>query len=899
MSYWTKFVLILILIHSNYVALCQSGQEKMPITDVIKQISKNESVKFYFHEEWLDTIKTSSVTTVEELLQFLKSSADLNYHRIGQQIFLLRQKSPIHNFISSDQGSREKMLFARELGLQDDDVLLEIGDPSAINRNSTVLISGQVKHIDTGEPIPGAAIFESTSNFSAVTDQKGNYSMEIPLGKHDITAQFSGFEDKRLVIYVHSGDTLNIQLTPGIITLQEIAVVADMDANVNSAQTGKNSLQIKQLDNIPKVLGETDIMQVALSLPGVQNVGEGSTGINVRGGKADQNLILLDRAVIYNPFHFFGFFSSFNSDIIKSVDIYKGNVPVNYGGRLSSLLAVSTDPGDKINTHVDVGISPVTSKLSFNTPVVKERSSLTFGGRTTYSKYVISRIDNENVRQSDPSFHDLTTSYFHQFENNSSIKFSGYYSKDQFRLTPDSLYQYRNFGSSLQWNQVINKNLNVESASAWSRYDYQILFQSDSLGAFQYGFDIEDLYFSESLHWNLDNTHQLSIGGDLRIYDLTPGYLQPFGENSLVETRSIDRERGREAAVYFSDEFKLFSKWLFDVGLRYSFFQPTGGRSIKFYHPNTIKSNNSIAKEQYFGRDEVISTFHGPEARVSVVYSLPLESSVKLSFNSMRQYIHVLSNNVTISPTDTWKLSDPNFEPQLSHQISMGYFRNFSSNTIEASVEGYYKVFSNIVDYKVGADLILNPDIEQDILQGNGLAFGVEFLIKKNAGALTGWLGYAFSRSLQQFNSSFAEERINNGNYFPSNFDKPHNLTAVSNYKITRRYSVSANLVYTSGRPVTYPTAIYTLNGSEVVHFANRNQFRVPDYFRMDLSFNVEGSHKNTKRFKGYWSFSIYNVTARKNVYSIFFENRNGEIKAYKLAVLGAAIPSISYNIEM
>ncbi len=872
--------------------------QNIKLINLIEKIESAENVRFYFHEPLLDSIRIgSNINSSESLLEALDQIASISYFKQGNKIYITPGLE-VRAALSFEDGNEETVLFEREMQTESGEDVIVVGSQSNYKGESTLILRGKITSTEDGKPVYGATVFTSDQKRSSISDNNGNYRLALPRGQNEVRIQFSGLDDKTIKVWMISSGSMDIKMEPTTIMLEEVAVSADADANLKAVEIGKSTLELSELDNLPKVLGETDLLQVALTLPGVQNVGEGSAGINVRGGKTDQNLILLNRAVVYNPFHFFGFFTAFNSDIIRNVDIYKGNIPVNYGGRLSSLLDINSQTGSKEKPSGVIGLSPVTTRASLETPIIKDKTSLVLGGRTTYSEWLLRQLEDQRIKQANPRFTDITGSIHHLFEDNSSLKVSTYYSKDKFRLTPDSVFSYENFNSSIEWDQVINENISLNSLVALSQYSFNIKYKEDVTAAFQYGFEIQDVYAAEALNLDIWENHQIKAGIDFRQYDLLPGFLRPLGNTSTQITEEISRERGRESSVFVSDAYQVTPNLVLNGGVRYSNFQALGGRSVNIYEENSLKSEASLLRTEEYSKNQIISTFGGPELRMSAVYTLPGESSIKGSYNIMRQYIHALSNNVTISPTATWKLSDPNFQPQVSHQFSAGYFRNFKLNTIETSIEAYYKTMQNLVDYKVGADLVLNPEIEQDIIQGEGRAYGVELLVRKNYGILTGWVGYTFSRSLQKFDSPFDEETINNGNFFPSNFDKPHNLTVVSNYKLTRRYSLSMNTVYATGRPITYPTAVYSLGGNEIVHFADRNKFRVPDYFRIDLSFNVEGSHRKSKLTKGSWSFSVYNLLARKNVYSIYFENSGGQIKGYKLAVLGTAIPSIVYNLE-
>ncbi|MEQ9298752.1 MAG: TonB-dependent receptor [Cyclobacteriaceae bacterium] len=874
-----------------------------PLIRAIEIVEARTSYRFYFSNQWLLDIsitKQISASNIEEVVGMLIEGTTLQFVVLSEKVIITNNAPIITSLnLSKSELSSAQYLFEREYetGLLAGEVVV-IGDKSKLVAGEESLVAGFVRSDETGEALTGAVVFIPDANRSTVTDSKGFYTISVPNGKNELVFRISGLQQEKRNIMVFSDGSLNMSMEPEAILLDEVSILADADVNITDVKMGVSTIDMEGLKNIPKVLGENDLVQIMLTLPGVQNIGEGASGINVRGGKTDQNLILFNNATVYNPFHFFGFFSAFNADLISNTELYKSSIPANYGGRLSSLLDVKMKTGNKERFTVKGGISPITSQLSFETPLVKDKTSLIAGVRTTYSDWILNQVNDESISNSDPTFVDVGVGIDHSYGDNNSINASVYYSRDQFRITTDSLYSYHNFNAALNWKHLFNDKLSGHIIATTSQYAFDIAYDLVPESAFNYGFEINDVFGQAALNYLPNQEHDIRLGADVRLYDLAPGFIFPIGDASEVQQEEIAQERGRETSFFISDDYKPTERLNFSVGLRYSIFSALGGRTVNFYEQGLPRNEGTLQSSVDYASNEVIDTYHGPEIRLSARYSLPQNSSIKAGFTTTRQYIHSLSNNVSISPTDTWKLSDPNFAPQFGRQFSLGYFRNLEGNKIEASVEAYYKTFENLLDYKVGADLVLNPSIEVDVIQGTGKAYGVELLLRKKTGKLNGWVGYTYSRSQQRFNSQFAEERINNGAYFSSNHEKPHDFSLVSNYKYTRRFSFSMNVAYSTGRPITYPTAKYNLSGNEIVHFSDRNAFRIPNYFRIDLSFNIEGSHKVKKLAHSFWSFSIYNVTARKNVYSVFFVNEGGQVQGYELSVLGTAIPSITYNFK-
>lgn len=874
------------------------------LIDALDSIDKKLPYSIYFKEEWIDSVRVSGMYSnfeINTILDSLLNSAGINYTILNNSIILTGDvkltKSLIYD--STSVSYQSKYIFEREFKGNTDQEVITVGKRSLMKAGATALVAGFVKNAETGDPISSAEVYTKDATINTLTDERGFFSLNLPVGYQTITVHYSGMKVKQQKIILFSDGNMNVILEEEPHVLNEITIYSDKNANVSNVSMGATSINMEESKNIPKILGENDLLQVALTLPGIQNVGEGSAGINVRGGKTDQNIILLNNATIYNPFHFLGFFSSFNADVIGSSELLKSGIPVSYGGRLSSLLNVKMKKANKDHFAAKLGINPITTSASVEVPIIKGKTSLLAGVRTTYSDWILRRVPNENLKNSKPTFSDYSVNLNHSYGESNSINVSGYYSQDRFSLTPDSTTRYINKNISFEWSHLISEKLISTLIAGLDSYQFTIVYASElePETTFTYGFDINEKFGKLAFDYFPSDKHDIQLGADAKLYNLQPGKLEPTGA-SAAEPIELQPEKGLESSFFISDEFKLSKKISLLGGLRYSFFSPIGYRSINYYQPGVPKNESSLISTKEFDKGELIDTYGGPEVRFSGKYSINEVSSVKLSITQMRQYIHAISNTISVSPTDTWKLSDPNIAPQQSMQFSVGYYRDFLDKKVDVSIETYYKKLTNLLDYKIGADLVLNKNLETDVIQGIGRAYGIELLVRKPGGKLNGWLSYTYSRSQQKFDSEFNENRINNGNYFPSNFEKPHDLSIVANYKATRRYSFSMNVVYSTGRPVTYPTGKYLLSNIEITHFSDRNSYRIPDYFRIDLSLNIESTHKIKTIGKGYWSFSVYNVLARRNVYSVFFTNSKGTIKGYELSVLGSAIPSITYNVK-
>lgn len=887
------------------------------IKTALETIEKSTNFKFYFEEEWL--IENKSILnislknkTIDEVLNQILNQTDINYFIDKNKIILskhniIREKLP-DDFFEKQVDPKNKSLDNMPIFYKDNDSLITsskrldkvtvIGKESKKSEKKTCLLSGHLIDAKTGQPLSNVLVKVQNKKISTLTDIDGYYKLTVPVGVNYIETEY--ISHNRLVkkVVLYNDGTLNLKLEEKVNLLDEVVISAKKSENVKSAVTGVTSINIEGIKNIPLVLGERDIFKVATILPGVKQTGEGSAGYNVRGGKEDQNLILLDNGLIYNPAHFFGFFSSVNPFTTKKANIYKGSIPAEFGGRLSSVFDITTKNGNPTKFSGEGGIGPVTSNLSLSTPIVKDKSSLLVGVRGTYSGWILRSLKNKSLKNSQASFYDAILKYNHKINEKNNLESTFYYSHDAFSISSDSLYKYSNRLISLKWDHTFNEKNKGSLIFTNSEYKFFIDYNGSELKAFDFGYKVNESQAILKLSHTYNEKHKFNYGLSSKLYGINPGYLNPRNPASAIIPVSIEKERGIESAAYFSDTFKVNSKLLLDLGLRYSSFSALGASSQRVYQENVPLSDATVIETRNYNTNEVIKTYGGFEPRFSARYIIGDNLSLKGSYDKTYQYIHLLSSNTTQSPTDTWKLSDLNVKPQLAQQFSLGLYKNIPKHDIELSLEGYYKTSSNFLDYKVAAQLLLNENIETQLLQGKGKAYGLEFLIKKNSGRLNGWIGYTYSRTFVKLDSQFSDERVNNGNYFPANFDKPHDVSIVLNYRFTKRYSFSSNFIYQTGRPITYPIGRYTYGNAEYTLYSDRNQYRIPDYYRLDIGFNVEGTHKVKKLAHGFWNISIYNVLGRNNPYSIYFVTENGQIKAYKTSIFAIPIPTITYNFK-
>lgn len=916
-----KFLpVVLVLLFWNQITLAQNREHVVSgdftnttFKKFVKDVEAQSKYFFYYDASTLDSLPVQVAVSGKPLRVLLTEILDGTgyYFGIDDQLRVyITIDQPIVTRLpgSSDGLAKEDTLESpsykapdyaqKELLLSSaESKVYEIGGRRFKITPGKATISGYVRNAATGEPVIGAAVFIDFPSIGITTDALGFYSISIPKGKQTLKVKSFGMRETKRQVILYANGKLDIDLIETVVALKEVAVKAGVDINVSGNQMGQVKLSIKNLKQVPTVFGETDLLRTIMTLPGVKSVGESSVGLNVRGGSADQNLILYNDAVIYNPSHLFGFFSAFNPDVIKEVELYKSTIPTRFGGRLASVLDISSRDGNKKKYVVSGGIGAVTGRLTVEGPLVKDKSSFILGGRTTYSNWILKRLDNAMYSNAAASFYDVNLQLSHEINSKNSIFVSGYLSNDKFRLLGDTLYGYQNKLGSIKWTHKFSDKFNAVISAAHSEYDYSLSSYKNDYNAFDMKFDIRQSNFKANFNYLVGQRHTLDFGFGTTKYKLYPGSFTPRNENSLIISEVMEPEQALESFVHFEDQFEVNHRLLLTAGLRYTLFHNLGPKSVTTYvegYPfETIYDNGKL----YFEKGDVTKKYQGPEVRASLRYSFD-RLTVKASFNTMRQYIHLLSNTMTISPTDTWKLSDYHIKPQVGEQVSLGLYKNLRGNKLELSAEFYYKNIRNFLDFKGGDSLILNSRIETAVISTYGKAYGIELMAKKLTGKVNGWISYTYSRSLLKAQNPELPDAPNNGDYYPSNYDKPHDFTAITNYRFSHRFSFSLNFTYSTGRPYTPPIGKYILNGTPRMYYAERNQYRIPDYYRMDISMNIEGNHKVKKLAHSSWTLAVYNLLGRKNASSVFFQSVNGQIQGYKLSIFGRPIPTITYNFR-
>jgi hypothetical protein len=722
----------------------------------------------------------------------------------------------------------------------------------------------------------------------------------MPAGSHVIRFNFVNYEEKVVDLEIYSNGTHDLKLEETPLVLEEIIVQDRTMRDIQTSSIGVTQISIKEIKRAPALLGEVDLIKQIQTLPGVTTTGEAASGFNVRGGSADQNLIMYDGLPVFNSSHVFGFFSTFNAEAVRDVTFHSGGIPAEYGGRISSVLNIRSREGSYEKWETSGGIGIISSNLAVGGPIKKDKTSIVVSARSTYSDWLINSIKSNYVdlQNSTVKFYDASAKLAHLFSKKTKLTLSGYLSHDQFRLHGDSTYKWDTKLSTLQLDHEFGSGFSGGLMAGYGSYEYQVVDKNPETG-FDLHYKLQ--YPTAKAHLSFVRaSHKAEAGLQSTYYNFNPGTFAPLNESSDRKFVQIQQQQSMESAAYISDQFDLTKKLNVTAGLRYSLFQALGVADVNLYKPDQPRATYNQTGVLHVDKGKVVRGFTNPEPRFALRYAFNEESSVKIGYNRMFQYLHLVTNTTAITPVDIWQPSGYYFKPQLGDQVSAGYFRTFTKKGYESFIEAYYKKMTNVLDFKDGAVLLLNPALETDLLQGRGRAYGVEFSVKKSTGRFIGGFSYAYSRSFRTIMGTFPEENINGGREYRSNFDQPHVVNLNWRYNITRRYFFTGQFTYHTGRPITLPLTAYDIQNFTVSAFSDRNQFRIPDYHRLDLGLVVEGNHKRRKILDGTWTFSVYNVYARKNPYSIFFkEARPGILRPYRLAVIGTALPSISYSFKI
>ncbi|HPK10221.1 MAG TPA: TonB-dependent receptor [Saprospiraceae bacterium] len=764
-------------------------------------------------------------------------------------------------------------------------------------------LSGYVSDASNGESLIGASVYVKDSNQGATSNSYGFYSLTLPPGDYTVVFSYLGFQDQSTTINLDQNKSLNTRLAIENNLIDEVVVTAESeDKNVRDLQMSVNKLDIKTIQKVPTLLGETEIIRSIQLLPGVTTVGEGAAGFNVRGGSIDQNLVLLDEAPVYNSSHLFGFFSVSNPDAVKDVQLYKGGIPARYGGRLSSILDVRMKEGNNQKFTMNGGVGTIFSRLALEAPIVKDKSSFIVAGRRSYIDVLAAPFLSGDFDGTVLNFYDLTLKSNFKFNDNNQLFASGYFGRDNFGFGDRAGFNWGNKTGTLRFNHLFSEKLFSNVTAYFSDYDYKINFGDSAEDKFDWNARIKNYSLKLDFNYFLNPDNILRFGGQSIFYEFQPANAIAISNDFPIDI-SLDSKYALESNIFIENEFKPSSALEVNAGLRLSHFNYLGKGTAYYYgDAPELGKEKPILGEEYFESGKSIQQYVNLEPRLAVKYQLNKLSSIKASYNRTTQYIHLISNTTASTPVDVWTPSTNNIKPQIADQIAAGYFRNFSNNQYELSTELYYKNMAHLVDYIDGADLILNKYLEGQILEGVGRAYGMEVQLKKNEGKFSGWLSYTLARTERKV------EGINNGDWYPSRFDQLHNFSMTGFYELSKRWTFSANFVLNTGTPTTFPTSRYEQQGYVIPNNDDnlRNNVRIPAYHRLDISFTLDSDPNSTKRWKGQWVFGVYNLYNRRNPFSIYFKQSDGRVapglpvntEAIQFAVVGSFVPSISYNFK-
>ncbi len=885
--------------------------------DFVKKAEKQHHLKFYYDTDSIPDLKIDVYRDSVSLISVLNRNLRQYEFRVAMDandnIFITKNYE-IHTMLA--EGFFDAVQPKEEIDTSDIKRLKETGylktRKEYVTSKVTIgskkkgvgskyfTVSGYVTHARDASPVIGGTIYVKELETGTATDDDGYYQIKLPKGNYTFVYNSIDSKERTYLVTGYSDGKLNVDLDPDQVELEEVEIYSERDNNVRGIQMGYIKMDAKDIKEIPVVLGEQDILKVALLMPGVQTVGEGSSGFNVRGSPADQNMFYLSEIPVYNSSHFFGFFSAFSPDIVDEFTLYKSNIPALYGGRLSSIFDIAGKNGNQKKFSARGGISPITARLMVEGPIVKDKLSYLAGVRATYSDWVLRMVKDPDVKNSEAGFGDAFVNLTYNVNKKNRISIDGYFSLDNADLTNQTRFEYQNLGGAISWFHLFNHKLSMELSGSISNYAFQEQNQELEIAAYDQNYALNHTEADLRFNYMPNDQHVITAGIGSVLYNINNGEFLPLNSASLVVPKYLGEEKGLESSVYLSDEWKPWPSLTIYGGLRYNYYTQLGPKTVYDYMDGKPRAPENIMDTVYYSNNQIVKSYNGLDYRFAATYLINPDMSVKASYNRLHQYIFMLTNTIALAPTDKWKLADYYIEPMVGDQFSLGFYTNLGKKRmLEVSIEGYYKKVKNLVEYKDGANLVVNQYPERDILQGKLNSYGIEIMLKKTYGRLNGWVNYTYSRSLVQVVDENTGEFNNFGIEYPANWDKPHAFNIVANYKISKRLSLSADIVYSTGRPITYPTAIYYQDGQQILHYSLRNEYRLPDYFRVDASVILEGNLKKKKFLHGSWIFSVYNLTSRKNAYSIYFTTDGGHIQGYKLSIFGVPIFSLTYDFKL
>jgi len=850
-------------------------------------------VRFFYRPQWIDTIAVIRDFDGTPLVQFLNSVLQRSgitwktFQQNGVMIFPL------------PESDRKRYI--------DELQLLVIGDPLNEGRYRTALLEGKLVDGKTGDPLPGAVILDTRTSRGTSADRQGFFSMELPTGEHHLQFSYLGYQPTFQKIRLIENGYAEFEIFGESHRIGEVTVTGEQ-ADLPRSQMSLVRMEAKSIRELPALMGETDIMRGMAMQAGVQSVGELSSGFNVRGGNTDQNLLLVNGSPVFNSSHLFGFLSLINPDLVDDVRLFKGGMPARYGERIASVMEVDLRDGNSETLRLSGGVGIINSRLAIDGPLGKNKKlTLTAGGRSSYSDWLMKKIPNPSLSQSTTGFYDLAGKLTHRFNTLHRLSGMVYVSRDEFSTSSQTITRYGSLLANVQARNQLAPGLNGEGNLSFSRYDYR--FTDLAGGIHQKAYHLSNRLKYGSLKYNLryrpSDYTTLEAGINLISHAIDPGEITGKEAWSAIVPTRVESEKGLEGALYASADIRVLPSLTLSPGLRYSHFSHFGPEVVYLYDPAAPRSALTVTDSLPIGKGKATRSYHRPEPRLLMRLGVSPETSLKLNFQRITQYLFQISNNAVIAPADTWKAADYHIPPMTGDQAALGFETAILDKGLEMSVETYYKKLKNLPEYRNGAKLLMNPHIETSLIPAEGHSWGVEIQGRKDKGRLTGWLSYTWSRSMRKTTSPFREEQLRNNRYFPSEYDRPHDLSVVATYHISRRWRFSSNFVYLSGRPVTLPEKLYSYGGESLIWYSDRNKYRMPSYHRLDMALTLDENLRKKRMWKGSWTLSVYNLYGRDNPYSVYYrktvpspENDYRFYSLFKLSVIGIPVPSLTYNFR-
>lgn len=869
-----------------------ANYQNLPLATVLNELKKDIQVDVFYKSTTLPKQNITANfqnTLLSDALTELLQETTLGYLFYRDYAVVIAQQTVIkENFSANYYQALETTKDTNERSGRRNRKLI-IGEVSKMNPTGKATIKGTITDGELDESIIGATIYFPELQTGFATDVDGRFEAEVPVGEYEVTIQYIGYETITKKIGVYSDGEMTLGLAKAAIDLEEVIVRAQaVDANVKEVQIGVTTLDVKSIKKLPALFGEADVVRALLLNPGVSTIGEGATGFNVRGGSVDQNLVMQDEGFIFNTSHALGFFSTFNPDLIRGINLYKGNIPAEYGGRLAAVLDVEMRDGDFERFKIKGGAGPVSSRVSLEGPVIKGKSSFLAGFRSTYANWLLDIIKVDKVQKSSAFFYDLNLRYTHRIDDKNTIILSAYNSSDNFVYNEEFGFDYQTMMGQFIYKKIFNDQaFNKFSLVASSYENTQSNF--DELTSSTLDNKLSYLKFKDKFTYSPQKELSIDAGLSAIYYQTEPGQLNPLGETSAIVPKGLEREKGLESAIFLNANYEISSVLEVSGGLRFAFYNFLGPKSVNQYIDDDISDIGNF--QGAINETGAIATYSSLEPRFSLRYQFDKGTSIKAGYSRTAQFINQIFNTDTPTPTSQYQLSTRYIKPQRSHNASVGFFKNFDDNLWETSAEIFARDIDQIFDYKDFANLNVNPFLETELINGVGRAAGLELSIRKKNGTVNGFFSYTLSRTELKI------EGINNDDWYPSNFDKPHDLSLVLNFNRNQRHTFTMNFNYSSGRPTSPPLGSYqTDEGLFVPIYLKRNNARIPTYHRLDLAYTLGRGYKKTNKFKTSWTLSIYNVYGRRNAFSVYYTRR---AQANRLAILGSAFPALTFNLEI